>query len=471
MRDVESLTHFVKSFRLSDGLASELDWSFVTFQAAIAFIRSDPLTLVATSVSPTLLPSLSLALQLPSQHRRASELPSFRPRPVSFHSYPSPEFNPPISRPSSPSSTRSTTSRVGGMLARGSSNVGGGGVGGGSARSLAGLGLGITATPTAGSSRTALRGRERRTSADSSGSSSNGSAIVLSKESVEIEQVKLKMGQYGRRGSLGIIMADLSPSTLSALIAQSTTSDSTISSSLPTTDSPLDVKPRIILYSARSTSANNSRSNSPLSWNDPSSTTDVDLPRVSRAPVRTIGGERASLGMKRSGSVESSRSVSPGAPSVVIPSNVIGKRRSWSFLGNASARERIAAGGQERLPVLRPRRSSMSLLNLGRTQSLPFDRAASGRITPETGTERLEAILANRSGRTARPISMLIEPGLEPLILPPVVSLDRTERQSQMRVRKKSSTSSLRTLSLYSSSVEPSLDRSNVFVYSASIVT
>ncbi|KAM0787559.1 hypothetical protein ACM66B_003629 [Microbotryomycetes sp. NB124-2] len=47
VRDLESLLHYVKTYRLHMDLAPELDWSFVTFQAAVAFICSDPLNMLA----------------------------------------------------------------------------------------------------------------------------------------------------------------------------------------------------------------------------------------------------------------------------------------------------------------------------------------------------------------------------------------------------------------------------------------
>ncbi|KAK4056935.1 hypothetical protein OIO90_002185 [Microbotryomycetes sp. JL221] len=43
MRDLESLMHYAKTYRLHADLAPKLDWSFVTFQAAVAFVCSDPL--------------------------------------------------------------------------------------------------------------------------------------------------------------------------------------------------------------------------------------------------------------------------------------------------------------------------------------------------------------------------------------------------------------------------------------------
>ncbi|SCV67502.1 BQ2448_5113 [Microbotryum intermedium] len=43
VENLESLLFFVKTFRLSENLPSHLDWSFVNFQAALAFLLSDPL--------------------------------------------------------------------------------------------------------------------------------------------------------------------------------------------------------------------------------------------------------------------------------------------------------------------------------------------------------------------------------------------------------------------------------------------
>ncbi|ORY92621.1 hypothetical protein BCR35DRAFT_311677 [Leucosporidium creatinivorum] len=111
VEDLESLLYFVKTFRLSDMLAPEFDWSFVTFQASLAFLLSDPLNALASSPLPPP-PTIPFpSSSSPNPNLRASDLPSFRPRHSSVHQqspYATAEQR--RSPPSSPRSLRTISS-------------------------------------------------------------------------------------------------------------------------------------------------------------------------------------------------------------------------------------------------------------------------------------------------------------------------------------------------------------------------
>lgn len=133
--DLESLLYYVKTFRLSDNLAAEFEyafvslwvaciasdpalphsWSFVTFQATLAFLLSDPLDALVDSPLPSVDTSTGeMTIASSPTTRRASDLPSFRPRWSSVHS---PYNAPPTVRspPGSPRSLRTVSSqRTGG---------------------------------------------------------------------------------------------------------------------------------------------------------------------------------------------------------------------------------------------------------------------------------------------------------------------------------------------------------------------
>ncbi|KAM0752793.1 hypothetical protein T439DRAFT_378571 [Meredithblackwellia eburnea MCA 4105] len=107
VEDMESLLYYVKTFRLGDNLAAEFDWSFVTFQATLALLLSDPLGALADSPLPAP-PSNAVPISASPSTRRASELPSFRPRWSSMYG---PFVPPPVnSPPGSPHSVRTTGS-------------------------------------------------------------------------------------------------------------------------------------------------------------------------------------------------------------------------------------------------------------------------------------------------------------------------------------------------------------------------
>ncbi|SCZ93409.1 BZ3500_MvSof-1268-A1-R1_Chr6-3g08640 [Microbotryum saponariae] len=99
VENLESLLFFVKTFRLSENLPSHLDWSFVNFQAALAFLLSDPLHCLPeppAMSTPTPFFGIKSADASTTARTRRLSLQQYRPTHAG------------ISPPSSPKSARGT---------------------------------------------------------------------------------------------------------------------------------------------------------------------------------------------------------------------------------------------------------------------------------------------------------------------------------------------------------------------------
>ena len=445
------------SERVVNSKVISYSWSFVTFQASLAFLLSDPLK--ALEACPLPRPSLILPFPpsaSPASNRRASELPSFRPRRSSVHQHsPYATAEQRLSPPSSPRSPRvlSSSAWTPSPSARGPGRSGpfAASVEDGLNSSSAGM----PARERRLSWQHATRSQQRRSSVSPSPSGTGSTRMTASEE---MPPPSWTTSKHQRRQSLGVLSAanlalgpllnsdiphslveDASSRSHTHALAQSEAPlprPASVATSSPAQE--LQIRPRIVLP-PRSTHSSFHRSSTSTSDRGPS--TPPLIRSHSSMSSRKIGPESAAVDMRRSESEGSPTVKRVPAPdlwslwggSVAPPSPASSERatspdpseraassraddNSWWNWGRErlisvgpvqSTTAGLAASSEEgarseigATPGPRARRHSASavdLLNFGpRTLSLPLD-------PPSSSSARLAAILAARSAGAPRP--------------------------------------------------------------------